>query len=145
MDAIRVLLVDDNSTFLRIAARYLREHCDGELEVVGAIHGGKAAVNEAPNLKPQVILLDLAMADLHGLEAMPLLRDKLPEVKIIALTLLDTESYRQAAREAGADDFVAKAAMSTDLLPTIRRVVGINSHDPKRETRPESGEVTYES
>jgi DNA-binding NarL/FixJ family response regulator len=119
---IRVLLVDDNATFLRIAARFLREHCDDELEVVGVLHGGKIAVEEAPTLRPQVILLDLAMSDLHGLEAIPLLRAELPEVGIIALTLLDAEAYRPAALAAGADDFVGKATMSADLLPAIRRV-----------------------
>jgi DNA-binding NarL/FixJ family response regulator len=144
MDPIRVLLVDDNPTFLRIAARFLREHCDGELEVVGALCGGQAAVEEAPKLRPQVILLDLAMSDLHGLEAIPLLRAELPEVGIIALTLLDTEGYRQAAQAAGADGFVAKATMSTDLLPTIRRVMGTNPPKPERETRAESGKVEHE-
>ena len=124
MNPIRVLLVDDNPTFLRIAARFLREHCNGELEVVGTVRGGKIAVAKAPELRPQVILLDLAMPDLHGLAAIPLLRAELSEVGIVVLSLLDTEGYRQAVQEAGADAFVAKATMSTDLLPTIRRVTG---------------------
>jgi DNA-binding NarL/FixJ family response regulator len=124
MDPIRVLLVDDNLVFLRIAAQFLREHCNGELEVVGTLSGGKAAVQEAPKLQPEVILLDLAMSDLPGLKAIPLLREALPEAHIIAVTLLDTNGYRQAALAAGAEGFVAKATIASDLLPTIRQVMG---------------------
>jgi len=62
------------------------------------------------------------MPGLSGLETIPRLRAMLPEVSIIALTLLDAKVYRQAALAAGADDFVPKANLSTDLLPAIRRV-----------------------
>jgi len=62
------------------------------------------------------------MPGLSGLETIPLLRAMLPEASIIALTLLDAKVYRQATLAAGADDFVLKANLSTDLLPAIRRV-----------------------
>jgi len=117
---ISVLLVDDNPTFLRIAARFLQSQ-EGVV-VVGTASGGKESLVKAKELQPQVILLDLAMPDLPGLEAIPRLRDMLPEAGIIALTLLDTKGYRQAALAAGADDFIPKVALNTDLLPAIRRV-----------------------
>jgi two-component system NarL family response regulator len=123
MDAIRVLLVDDNPTFLRLAARFLREHCSDEVEVVGTLSEGEAAVQEAPELQPEVVLLDLSMPDLPGLKAIPLLRAELPEVRIIILTLLDTNGYRKAALAAGADGFVPKATLANDLMPTIRQVL----------------------
>ena len=115
MKPISVLLVDDNPTFLRIASRYLREHCNNELDVVGTAQGGEMALALAPELQPQVILLDLSMSDMPGLKAIPLLREALPDVRIIIVTLLHTEVYRDAALAAGADGFVAKATMSTDL------------------------------
>lgn len=121
-----ILLIDDNATFLRIAARFLRDHRD--INVLGTAAGGVEGLKLAKKLKPQVILLDLAMPDLPGLDVIPLLREVLPEVKLIALTMLDTDAYRTAATTAGADAFVAKAAMGTNLLSAIRRVSGNNDH-----------------
>jgi two-component system invasion response regulator UvrY len=118
-----VLLVDDHEPFLRAAADFLqRQH---ELAVVGLLHGGEEALAQAQSLRPQVILIDLNMPGLNGLETISRMRVMLPEVGIIALTLLDPKVYRQAALAAGADDFVAKANLTTDLLPAIRRVVRV--------------------
>jgi DNA-binding NarL/FixJ family response regulator len=120
MKPISVLLVDDNPSFLRIATRFLQEHDD--IVVVGAAGGGEEALTLAQDLQPDVVLVDLAMPGLSGLETIPRLRAMLPEVGIIALTMLDTNSYRQAALAAEANDFVPKASLDTDLVPAIRRV-----------------------
>ncbi|MFQ6101931.1 MAG: response regulator transcription factor [Anaerolineae bacterium] len=119
MNTISVLLVDDNLTFLRIATRFLQKHND--IVIAGAFNGGKEAMEQAHTLQPDIVLIDLAMSDLPGLEAIPRLRVMLPGAGIIALTLLDANSYRPAALAAGADDFVSKATMSTDLLPAVWR------------------------
>ncbi len=121
MEPISVLLVDDNPIFLNIAAQFLRASPD--VTVVGTANGGEEALVKAEALQPNVILLDLAMPDIPGLEAIPRLRSILPEVSIIALTLLATDGYRQAALSAGAQDFIPKAKLSQDLLPAIRRVM----------------------
>lgn len=121
---ISVLLVDDHEAFLRVATEFLQRH--NELSVVGAARGGEEALTQAQDLRPQVVLVDLNMPGLSGLETIPLLRAMLPEAGIIALTLLDPKVFRQAALAAGADDFVLKANLSTHLLPAIRRVVGSN-------------------
>jgi two-component system nitrate/nitrite response regulator NarL len=117
---IRVLLVDDHEPFLRVATEFLQRH--HELVVVGTAREGKEALALAQALRPQIILLDLNMPGLNGLETIPHLRVMLPQTGIIALTLLDPRTYRQAALAAGADDFVSKANLTTDLLPAIRRV-----------------------
>ncbi len=117
-----LLLVDDNPTFLRILKRYIEEQGRGEITVAGMATGGNEALTAAAALRPDLILLDLAMPDLHGLEVIPRLRSLLPETGIIALTLMNPESYRQAVLAAGADEFVTKASLDTDLLPAIRRV-----------------------
>ncbi len=122
MQPMAVLLVDDNPTFLRILKRFLEEHGRGEVEIVGTADGGREALAKAMVLKPQLVLLDLAMPDLHGLEVIPGLRRLLPDTGIIALTLMNPDSYRQTALAAGADEFVAKASLDTDLFPAIRRV-----------------------
>lgn len=117
-----VLLVDDNPTFLRVAAQFLREHCTGEVTVVGTATGGAAALAQVGNLHPQVIVVDLAMPGMSGLEAIPRLRELQPDACIVALTQMEPAEYREAALAAGADEFVTKATLSTDLLPAIQRV-----------------------
>jgi len=120
MKPISVLLVDDNPSFLRLVTRFLQEHDD--IVVVGTADGGEEALALAQDLQPDIVLIDLAMPGLSGLEAIPRLRAVLPAAGIIALTVLNTNSYLQASLEAGANDFVAKASLNTDLLLAIRRV-----------------------
>lgn len=120
MKPISVLLVDDNPAFLHLITRFLQEYDD--VAVVGAAGGGEEALALAQDLQPDMVLIDLAMPGLSGLAAIPRLRAMLPEVGIIALTVLNTNSYWEAALAAGANDFVAKASLNTDLLPAIRRV-----------------------
>jgi len=118
---ISVLLVDDNLTFLRIATRFLDAYDD--VTVVGAVTDGEQALTQVQELKPDVVLIDTAMPDLvGGLDFLSRLRAVLPSVGIIALTLIGTDGYQQAALDAGADEVVPKAAMGTDLLAAIRRV-----------------------
>jgi len=121
MEPISVLLVDDNPTFLRIVGRYLQ--AEDDVAVVGSAEGGDEALALVHTLKPDVVLTDLAMPKVSGMETILRMRAAWPKMGIIALTLLDTTGYRQAALTAGADDFVAKDALNTDLMPTIRRVV----------------------
>ena len=127
MPPISILLVDDNSAFLRMATRFLQEHCGNMVVVVGVAGGGEEALVKAQDLRPEVVLLDLAMPDLPGLEVIPRLRAALPEVGIVVLTLLDVAAYRQAALEAGADGFVSKATLGADLLPAIQQAVQARS------------------
>jgi DNA-binding NarL/FixJ family response regulator len=121
---IRVLLVDDNEAFRRAATDFLQRQY--ELTVVGAI-GGEETVVQAQDLQPQVILIGL---DRPGLETIRCLRRVLPRVGIIALTLLNSNAYWQAARAAGADDLVRKAELIADLLPAIRRTTQANRTHP---------------
>jgi two-component system response regulator NreC len=78
-----------------------------------------------------VALIDLAMSDLPGLDLIPQLRAALPEIGIIALTLFDTDDYRQAALAAGADGFVSKNTMNTDLIPTIQKITQSDAAKPE--------------
>jgi DNA-binding NarL/FixJ family response regulator len=118
---LAVLLVDDSQMFLDVAIAFLQRH--DELLVVGAVLGGEEALVQAQELQPHVILIDLDMPGLAGLETIPRLRAMLPQAGIIALTLLSGSAYRQATLAAGGDDLVPKATMSTDLLPAIERAV----------------------
>ena len=90
--------------------------------VVGTVERGEDALAQIQALQPHVILIDLAMPGLPGLQAIPRLRHALPEMGIVALTVMNSNSFRQAALAAGADIFIPKATMGTDLLPAIRRL-----------------------
>jgi DNA-binding NarL/FixJ family response regulator len=123
---MRILLVDDNVQFLRVAAEFLQRNSG--LAVVGSHGGGANTLTQAKNLQPQVILLSLDAPDLGGLETIPVLRNMLPGVGIIALALSDGSAYRRAALAAGADDLVCKEDLTTDLLPVILRVAQAREH-----------------
>jgi DNA-binding NarL/FixJ family response regulator len=126
-----VLLVDDEPTFLRIATLFLQTHHRDEVDVVGTATSGEECLAKAQLLAPQVILLDLNMPGLSGLQTIPLLRIMFPETRIVALTLNDGESYRRAVVAAGGDDLVSKATMNTDLMPAIRRVIAKEELEPE--------------
>ena len=118
MNAARLLLIDDNPSLLRILCRFLKQY--GDLTVLDTAQSSSDALAKARHLKPDVILLDLAMKDVSGLDMLPRLRADLPGAHIVVLTLQDTAAYRQAALGLGADAFVSKAAMNAELLPAIR-------------------------
>jgi DNA-binding NarL/FixJ family response regulator len=103
--------------------RFLQEHYHNAVVVVGAAGGGDEAVAQAQEQRPDSVLIDLAMPGLPGVEAIGCLRCLLPKGGIIAMTLLGPAGYRQAAIAAGADEFVSKATLVTDLLPAIRHVM----------------------
>ena len=121
MNTIRILLVDDNPMFLGITSEFLKMQL--ELTVIGTAHNGQEALAQAEKLQPDVILLDLNMPGLSGLETIPKLRQINPQAKIIALTMMNQDAYQPAALAAGAHGFVAKADMGAELIPTIQRVV----------------------
>ncbi len=120
---IDVMLVDDEATFLRIETLFLETHFRNEINVVGTATSGEECLAKAQLLAPQVILIDLSMPGLSGLQTIPLLRIMFPEIRIIALTLNDSENSRRAVLAAGGNELVSKASMSTDLMPAIRQVM----------------------
>lgn len=130
MKPISVLLVDDNPVFLGIVTRFLQQH--EEIVVSGGVNSGEEALLQAHRLKPDVVLIDLAMPKVSGMEAILRLRAAWPRLGIIALTLLDTNGYRQAALTAGADEFVAKDNLNAELLPAIQRVIAVKRTPSKR-------------
>lgn len=100
----------------------MQEQGHDDVIVVGAAGGGEKGLIQAQEQRPDIVLLDLRMPGLSGLETIPLLRSMLPDVGIIALTLWRANGYREAALAAGADDFLSKFVLNTDLLPAIRPV-----------------------
>ncbi len=127
---LRVMLVDDNPVFLRALVNFLERQTD--VQIVGIAGDGAEAVALAQGVAPQLILLDYSLPDMNGLEVLAQLREHTPGIIVIILTMLDVNGYRRVALDAGANDFVAKANVSVDLLPAIRRVTENSTLSPAR-------------
>jgi DNA-binding NarL/FixJ family response regulator len=134
---IRVILADDSSTFLNIMRRYMATQTGFEL--VGEAISGSQALELARELAPDVALVDLAMPEMNGLEVIHVIREEMPYIGVVALTLYDTEEYRAAAKRSGAHAFVPKPLVSTDLLPAIRTAFAAARQDSAR-TQDHKGE-----
>jgi len=117
---IRILLVSGHPAFRGAASRLLKRY--DELVMVGIAQGDQEALARAEQLRPDVILLDLDGTGQSGLETISLLRIRLPETGIIALSLLDMADYREAALAVGANALIPKVNLIADLLRAIRAV-----------------------
>lgn len=117
----RIIIVEDH-TILREGLRsLLREHED--LDVVGEAGDGRSAIRCALSKMPDLILMDLSMPKMNGFEAIKEIKKQHPEVKIIALTVHNTEEYILTTLQAGADGYVLKDATHDELLMAIRQVL----------------------
>lgn len=114
---INVLIVDDHAIVREGLYKLLSAQPD--IRVVGEAESGMAALKIAISKQPDVMLLDIAMPGLNGLETIKLLKDKLPEAQIVILSMHAKESYVQQALEAGALGYVLKASSSSDILDAI--------------------------
>jgi two-component system response regulator NreC len=117
---IRVLLADDHAV-LRAGLRLLL-NAQADMEVVGEASTGDQAVTKAEELNPDVVLLDITMSGPDGLDAVRRIKEGKPEVKVLALTMHDDESYLRQVLEGGGSGYVLKRAADTELLSAIRAV-----------------------
>ncbi len=117
---IRILLADDH-TLLRSEIRALLED-EPDLLVVGEAGDGREAVLLANQLRPNVVLMDIAMPMLNGLEATRQIKKQHPEVKVLVLTMYDHEEYFRQLLEAGASGYIIKRAAAGELVAAIRAV-----------------------
>ena len=120
-EPVRILIADDHE-IVRQGMRSLFS-LRGDWEVCGEAADGFDAVAKAKQLKPDVILLDLSMPQLNGLEVAQVLRREVPESKIIVVSQQDPAHMRARALEMGAQGYVAKADLSRDLLAAVEAVI----------------------
>jgi DNA-binding NarL/FixJ family response regulator len=126
---IRVLLVDDHAMVRRGMRDFLSLHDD--IEVVGEAGDGAAGVEQAKALQPDIVVMDLMMPNLDGIEATGRIKAALPDVEVIALTSFIEESRVVAAIEAGASGFLLKDAEADELAAAIRSAAAGEVHlDP---------------
>jgi DNA-binding NarL/FixJ family response regulator len=120
-NGVRVLLMDKNKPFLRTATNLLQR--ENGLVVLDDVGEGEEALSLTQRLQPQVVLVGLDTPGQMGLKTILRLRRMMPELTIIALSMVSGEACRRAALAAGADEFVPKRSLNNDLLPAIQRAM----------------------
>ena len=115
----RVLIADDHS----IVAAGLRLVLEKSCDVIGIIQDGRQLLIEAPKLKPDVIVLDIGMPFLNGLDAAERLKPLLPDVKFVFLTMMDDRNLAAAALNLGAVGYVLKGSVVSELLKAVSEVL----------------------
>jgi DNA-binding NarL/FixJ family response regulator len=115
MNRPRILLADDHQVVLERVRNLLQSLFD----VVGSARTGREMISEAVRLSPDVIVADISMPDLSGIEAAQELRKRGSEAKLVFLTIHASDEFVDACRAEGALGYVVKAQMKTDLIPAI--------------------------
>lgn len=114
---IRTLLVDDSPEFVDAAIRFLS--LDPQIEIVGFTFSGQGAIEQVASLNPDLVLMDLAMPGLNGLEATRQIKAQKTSPRVIILTLHDNLEYRSASEAVNADGYIPKSDFGVQLLPQI--------------------------
>ena len=120
MSKIRILLADDHAILRAGLVRLLSEEPD--IEVVGEADNGREAVQKVQELHPDIVLMDIGMPVMNGMEATKQIKKRDNEVKILVLTMHDNEEYLFQVLQAGASGYVLKKAADSDLVNAIHVV-----------------------
>ncbi|HET6674945.1 MAG TPA: response regulator transcription factor [Nitrospiraceae bacterium] len=118
----KVLLADDHSLVLEGFRRILEDECD----IVGTAEDGRALLEAAARLKPHVVLLDISMPLLNGIDATRQLKKALPDLKVIFVTMHADPAYLNEAFKAGASGYLLKRSAGSELIQAIHSVLGGN-------------------
>ena len=119
MKPIRVFLVDDHIIFLEGLARLLSD--EPMIRIVGTAIDGRKAVDEIGDLKPDVVLMDISMPNLNGIEASRLIKTASPNTKVLILSMHESEPYLRRVLEAGAVGYLLKEATADEVIMAIKK------------------------
>ena len=123
---VRIVLADDH-TILREGLRALLS-ADPNFDIVGEAEDGREAVRCVEKLGPDLLLMDLSMPRMSGMDAISEIKKRFPKTKMVALTVHKTEEYLLATLQAGADGYVLKDATHDELIMAIKNVMGGKSY-----------------
>ena len=123
----RVLIAEDHPGVTKAVCRVLALDCD----VVGTVADGKAALEAAQRLQPDVIVVDLNLPGVNGLEVCRQITQLNPEAKVIVFTAMNDPDVRQRCLEVGASAFVSKTGGGADLLSTVKRLCSERDGRPR--------------
>jgi two-component system NarL family response regulator len=121
MHRCRILVVDDSPIFLAATAALL-DRASG-IEVVGTARSGREAIERVPELEPDLVLMDLEMPEMSGLEAARHLAERPHRPRVVTMTAHEDEEYRAAALAAPVDGFVFKSDLGLQLVPLIHALL----------------------
>ena len=117
---IRVVVADDSRTALRAVCSYL--DFEGQFEIVGTASDGLGVLEQAQSLRPDLVLTDLSMPRMTGIEAATQLRKCVPQVRILIFTEMSGQHLREKCLQVGADGFLEKSRMPERLMEEVRRL-----------------------
>ena len=120
---LRVLLVDDNESVRRSICQILQSQAD--IEVICQAADGADALNQARQHHPDLVLLDITMPTMNGLDAARILKREFPSMHVLIVSQHDSRGFQWAALAAGASGYIVKSNAAQDLLPEIRRIQGL--------------------
>ncbi|MBI4188169.1 MAG: response regulator transcription factor, partial [Chloroflexi bacterium] len=120
MEPIKILIVDDHALMRDGIRALLVPHDD--IKIAGEASDGNEAIQKVREVTPDVVVMDIAMPGMDGLEATRRLKKKNPTVKVLVLTQNDNKEYILSAIKAGADGYVPKRALGSELVSAIRTV-----------------------
>lgn len=118
-EKIRILIVDDVAETRENVRKLLQFESD--FEVVGAARSGREAVQLCEELKPDVVLMDINMPDMDGIAATETIRQRMPAIQIVILSVQNDSNYMRRAMLAGARDFLTKPPMADELISAVKR------------------------
>lgn len=117
---LRVLVVDDNESVRRSICQIL--HSETDIEVICQAVDGADAINQARQHHPDLVLLDITMPTMNGLDAARILKREFPAMHVLIVSQHDSRGFQWAALAAGASGYVVKSNAAQDLLPEVRRI-----------------------
>lgn len=117
---LRVLVVDDNESVRRSICQILDSQTD--IEVICQAVDGADALNQARQHHPDLVLLDITMPTMNGLDAARILKREFPAMHVVIVSQHDSRGFQWAALAAGASGYVVKSNAAQDLLPEVRRI-----------------------
>ncbi len=117
-ESVRILIADDHTIVRHGLARLLEEQPD--LKVVGEANNGQSAVDQAVALKPDIVIMDIAMPRMNGIEAAKRIRKQLPKTKILILSMYSHEHYIHELLETGVSGYLLKDSSGRDIIKAIR-------------------------
>ena len=121
--ALNVMVVDDSDDLRDLISMVIRRHPDG-WRVVATATEGREAVDEARANQPDLVLLDIAMPVMDGMEALPLIREAAPEALVVMLSGYPFETAGPGAIDAGAHGYLEKSDLVKSLIPRLEQIIG---------------------